>query len=64
MEAAVGSGPGDVSPHPTAEPRGATRFIAARLGSEAGRGWPEDPSVNPCGGRRSLWMVGRWLSLS
>ena len=49
-EAAVGSGPGGVSPHPTAELRGTTRFIAACFQGEAGRGWPEDP-----------WALPTWL---
>ena len=60
FEVAVGSGSGGVSPHPAAV--GPDGFQPS--GTAVGSGWSEDSWGSPRELRRSLWMVGRWLSLS
>ena len=57
---ASGSGSGGALPHPAAVgPDG-----LEPLGTATGSGWPEDSWGISRELRRSLWMIGRWLSLS
>ena len=62
----AGSGPGGESPAPLVRRvRGPSLLqCGGALDAETGRGLPEDPWAMRHGLCGSLWMIGRWLSLS